>query len=209
MEWRPVVGFEGYLEVSDEGYIRRTPRLVNHRWNSKMLLNPKTLARYTNRKGYYYSRTEINCKSTHICIHKAVAEAFIPNPENKPQIDHIDGDKSNNKVSNLRWVTNRENYDYSVELGLRVNSYKALEEHRHDPVRVQKVKENNIKNGKKNYCYTDGNVFVAEYPSYGQAARAVGTTPSHVRDCCVGKRKSCKGFVFSTEPINGEVNRRN
>lgn len=196
MEWRPVVGFEDYLEVSDEGYIRRIPRLVNHRWNSTVLLPPKILARYKNKKGYYFTRTEINRETVHICIHKAVAEAFIPNVHNKPQIDHIDGDKSNNRASNLRWVTNRENFDYSVEIGLRENSYKALEENRNNQRRIQKIKDANIEKGTANCCYTKDNVLVAEYRSYGEAARAVGTSPSHIRDCCIGRRNSCKGFVF-------------
>lgn len=196
MEWRPVVGYEDYLEVSDEGYIRRIPRWVNHRWGSQILLKPKILARYKNNTGYYFTKTEICRKTVHICIHKAVAEAFIPNVQNKPQIDHIDGDKSNNRVTNLRWVTNRENFDYSVEMGLRENSFKALENNRNNPLRIQKMKEANISKGTPNYCYTEDNILVAEYRSYGEAARAVGTSPSHVRDCCVGRRKRCKGFVF-------------
>lgn len=60
-------------------------------------------------KGYKRLTIKVNGKTKHFAVHRLVAIAFIPNPENKPQVDHIDNDKSNNKVSNLRWCTNKEN----------------------------------------------------------------------------------------------------
>lgn len=60
-------------------------------------------------KGYCRLSIKIDGKKKHYAIHRLVAIAFIPNPENKPQVDHIDCDKTNNCVSNLRWCTNKEN----------------------------------------------------------------------------------------------------
>lgn len=60
-------------------------------------------------KGYCRLSIKVNGKKKHYAVHRLVAKAFIPNPQNKPQIDHIDNDKSNNRVDNLQWVTNKEN----------------------------------------------------------------------------------------------------
>lgn len=60
-------------------------------------------------KGYRRLTIRVKGKRKHYAVHRLVALAFIPNPENKPQIDHIDGDKSNNRADNLRWCTNKEN----------------------------------------------------------------------------------------------------
>ena len=72
--------------------------------------------------GYYYVNLNKNNIYKRFAIHRLVAEAFIPNPDNKPQVDHIDGDKSNNEVSNLRWVTPSENL-------LNSNTYYKWQEH--------------------------------------------------------------------------------
>jgi len=71
---------------------------------------------YPNTKGYL--RVQINKKK--LFIHKLVAEKYIPNPENKPQVNHKDGNKLNNCVDNLEWVTNQENRNHAVKKGLHL-----------------------------------------------------------------------------------------
>ena len=66
-------------------------------------------------KGYRRLTIKVNGKKKHYAVHRLVAIAFIPNPENKPQIDHIDNDKSNNRVDNLRWCSNKENSKWRWE----------------------------------------------------------------------------------------------
>jgi hypothetical protein len=93
--WKPIVGYENY-EISSFGRVRHaiTKRI------RKLLMGTT---------GYKCFKVRQNGKLKNIKIHQAVAKAFIPNPCNKPNIDHINNIKTDNKISNLRWVTNSEN----------------------------------------------------------------------------------------------------
>lgn len=66
-------------------------------------------------KGYRRLSIKVNGKKKHYAVHRLVAIAFIPNPNNLPQVDHIDGDNTNNKVSNLRWCSNKQNAQWRWE----------------------------------------------------------------------------------------------
>ena len=83
-----------------------------------VIINDKTrrvLKQKVNKRGYAYVTISINGKLKDISIHRAVAETFIPNPENKPQVNHIDGDKLNNNVNNLEWCSAKDNMKHAVE----------------------------------------------------------------------------------------------
>lgn len=102
--WKPIVGFEGLYEVAPCGAIRNA--------KTKRWLSPSTkddgytsVKLYKCNKGYQKS------------VHRVVAEAYIPNPENKPQVNHKDLDKKNNEVTNLEWVTQAENQSHAIRNG--------------------------------------------------------------------------------------------
>lgn len=97
MEWKPIKGFEGVYEVSSDGQIRKFDGSVMNQWPNH---NGYMLVKLTSAK--LGKRAE--CK-----VHRLVAEAFIPNPENKPFINHIDNDPANNQAANLEWCTQKEN----------------------------------------------------------------------------------------------------
>lgn len=128
--WKPVVGFDGFFEVSCLGSIRSVDRVVNkvnksklgEEFNQIQKVKGKTLIKAVNRHGYEKLRTNVNGKRTNFIIHREIAKSFIPNPENKPQVNHIDGCKTNNCVSNLEWVTCKENMEHATRTGLRPKS---------------------------------------------------------------------------------------
>jgi len=95
--WKLVTGYEGLYEVSNLGRVKSV-KFKKHRL--------KTL--YKNKKGYLYTYLYKNGVREYWRVHRLVATVFIPNPENKPTVNHIDEDKLNNKVSNLEWATYSE-----------------------------------------------------------------------------------------------------
>lgn len=103
--WKDVAGFEGLYQVSNFGRIRSL-RVKRHAGGIMVTKKRKN--------GYMFVFFRINNKRIWKSIHRIVANAFIPNPENKPQVDHIDGNPSNNNVTNLRWATNVENMNNPV-----------------------------------------------------------------------------------------------
>lgn len=92
--WKDIPGYEGYYQVSDLGRIR----------GRRGLNKP-----FKNRDGYLVATLFVKGKKVRTGLHRLVASAFIPNPENKPQINHIDGIRTNNRIDNLEWVTCSEN----------------------------------------------------------------------------------------------------
>ena len=101
-EWRPVVGYEGRYEVSNMGRVRS---LVCQRGKRK---HPWYMKGKIDRYGYKTVGLSSNGKSRHFTVHRLVALAFIPNPENKETVNHRDGNKLRNETSNLEWATQSE-----------------------------------------------------------------------------------------------------
>ena len=108
--WVDVVGYEGFYKVSNIGRIRSFVR------GGRLGC---VLKQCTHRQGYKEVRLTINKKGKMFLVHRLVADAFIPNPDNKETVNHKDGDKANNRVENLEWATINENIAHAFRTGLR------------------------------------------------------------------------------------------
>lgn len=105
--WRKIEDTHGMMEVSSLGRIR------------SLLRTDKTILKFQHdAKGYQRVRVTVQREKMTFKVHREVAKAFIPNPDNKPQVNHIDGNKDNNAVDNLEWVTNQENARHAFSSGL-------------------------------------------------------------------------------------------
>jgi DNA-binding transcriptional regulator YiaG len=111
--WKDVVGFEGFYQVSNKGRVKSLNRYTNHNYGGQALKKSKILKIQNYKNGYTYVHLMNLSYHKKVKIHRAVAEAFIPNPENKETVNHIDGDKSNNDISNLEWATWTENNNHA------------------------------------------------------------------------------------------------
>lgn len=166
MELRDIKGYEGKYMISDQGQV----------WSNYK----KGFLKSTERScGYLCVNLYKNGKPTNFSIHRLVAEAFIPNPNDLPIINHKDENKQNNNVDNLEWC----NYSYN-------NSYGS---------KIEKV---NQKLNHKTYQYDlDGNL-IAVWPSQREASRQLNISPGGINNVIKGKRKSIHGFIFTDTPID-------
>ena len=192
-EFRWIKGFEGYYQISNMGRVYSFPR-----YDENMCRHGGIFLKQQKRKdGYLTVHLKKHSLRYAKLIHKLVAESFIPNPNHKNQIDHIDADKSNNVVSNLRWCTSMENKANPI-------TYNRL---------IEKSRSNKML-GKKNpfsravaQYNLDGD-FIAEYESCGDASRQTGVSVDSIQMCASGKHKTGMGYKWKYTS-NAICNRKN
>lgn len=180
--WKDIPGWEGIYQISNMG------RVLSF-WKCNAHPNiPRFKHLRKDKKGYM--RCKIGEKL--IPVHRLVAVAFISNPSGKPQVNHIDGDKENNTVSNLEWCTNSENQRHAVLHGLTEGRKIALKKALCKKV-FQFDKKLNL---------------ICEYESTCDAARSTGISQSHISACCrKAHRKTAGGYIwsFESEVAQGEL----
>lgn len=115
--WKDIQGYEGLYQVSNFGRVKSLKRKVKSGENYVTV--KEKIRKQGIRKGYYYLQLHKNDISKKHSIHRLVAQAFIHNPENKPQINHRDGNRFNNNIYNLEWCNLEENIKHENETGLR------------------------------------------------------------------------------------------
>lgn len=177
--WIQVPDYHGLYEVSNLGQVKRLAYYVTHKVNGTFLKKEKILIPELTKKGYLRVTFNNNLKKNKFLVHRLVAMCFIPNHDNKNQVNHIDGNKTNNCVDNLEWVNQSENMKHAVSNGL----IKKLDL----SPRAKKVLATNVKTNEK-----------IEFGSIEEAKQYLGlsNTFSHISSVCKGKRKSTKGYHF-------------
>ena len=115
--WKDIDGYEGFYQVSNYGRVRS---FKTRGISGKKKKTPAIKKDNPDKDGYPQFGLSHNGKYYSHKAHRLVAKAFIPNPENKSQVNHIDGDKTNNRSSNLEWATRSENMSHSYDNGFHV-----------------------------------------------------------------------------------------
>lgn len=165
--WKDIEGYEGLYKISDKG------RVKSIGYGKERILKPAN-----NGRGYLLVGLCKNNEKKHFLVHRIVAQAFIPNPQNLPQVNHQDENPSNNSVENLEWCTAKYNNNYGT--------------------RIQRINEKNT-NGKCSkpvIQYTKTGEFIKEWKSTMDVKRNLNYDQGHISACCNGKRKSANGFIW-------------
>lgn len=123
--WLPVIEYENIYQVSNLGRVRSLDRIIKRNKQGACLHKGVVMKPSINHKGYEIIDLRDHGKRKGGFVHRLVAKAFIENPLNRPQVNHIDGNKRNNNVKNLEWVNNSENQIHAYKLGLNKHSDKA------------------------------------------------------------------------------------
>jgi len=178
--WKDIPNYEGYYQASNLGRIKSLERIIIRRDKKSYLQKETILKQAKNKKKYYQVGLSKNFKHKTISVHRLVAQAFIPNPDNLPQVNHIDGHKENNCVDNLEWCDNLYNMQHSYKLGLRNNVLKSL-----------------IENNKTEVLQYDleGN-FIKKWNSMVDIENSLHICNQNVSKVCKGTRKKAGGFIW-------------
>ena len=147
----------------------------------------KKLSLFTTPAGYKSVGLHINKTKKTFLVHRLVAEAFIPNPNNKPEVNHINGVKDDNNVSNLEWVTAKENTYHKIhKLGINPSQWLDNSNRTGKNHPLSKLVQQRI-----------GNVLIAEFYGTYEASRQTGVCQTNICSCCLGKTKSAGGYQWN------------
>lgn len=177
--WKDIQGYEGLYQVSNMGRVRSLERKVK-RWDGYRTVPAGMPKIQKSNSGYFRVELWKDWKGKKYLIHRLVAQAFIPNPENLPQVNHLNEDKTDNRVENLEWCTAKYNSNYGTHNEkLSKAASKAILQ------------------------YTQDNIFVAEYASLQDAERVTGVLKSNIcqylrrdENCRYGNRQSAGGYIW-------------
>lgn len=166
--WKEIDGTDGRLFVSDQGRVK------------SLLRDGKILKATPDKKGYLRLRVTIDRRKHSFKVHRLVAMAFVENPGGKPQVNHINGDKTDNRACNLEWVSNAENARHAIRTGLW------------ETVIEGSRRENNRRKRKIVGISPDGEE--KQFQSIGDAERYLNSR--HITDVLKGKRQHVKYWKF-------------
>lgn len=171
---KEIKGFKNYwITTKGDIYLHKKKSAKRYNLGERF----RKLACSIGSRGYRVITLRKNNKNYWRTVHRLVGETFIPNPEDKPQLNHIDGDKTNNDIGNLEWVTPSENMAHAIQTGLK----KGMKNINMKPV----------------LQYDKNGDFIQEFPSAIIAIQSLGkSNPSPINNCRNGHSKTSYGYIW-------------
>jgi len=176
--WKPIPK-AWFIEISSHGVVRTLNRVTQTKKGSRTVKG-KILKQHCNENGYLYVSFRVNGKSISKRVHRLVAEAFLPNSDNLPEINHKDNSPLNNDVSNLEWCTHKYNMQYREKYGV------SNTEAQGHPLFAVNLKMPEV------LCFR----------SQGEAGRKLGVNQGHINSVLKFKRKTAGGYWFTNDDSN-------
>ena len=172
--WKVVDDYEGLYEVSNYGNVRSVDRMETLPNGTVRRRNGCILKQKFASNGYLKCNLSKNAKEKTASVHRLVAQAFIPNPNNLPEVNHRDEDKTNNCAENLEWCSHL----YNMRFGTAIQ--RGAEKQSTPVLQIDK----------------DTNEVIAEYPSTAEAGRQLKIWQGNISNCCRGRYKTTGGYKF-------------
>lgn len=183
--WKDIAGYEGYYQISNLGNVKSLSRVVGKSNGKNYRVTEKLRKSFLNGNGYPMVSLAKG-SIVNVFVHRLLAEAFIPNPENKPQVNHKDSNKTNYSIENLEWVTNKENAQHHARSSHFKPPGLGRTGRKHQSSRP--VIRLDL-NGKLIKCYE----------SIHLAAKDLGTTTSNICSCLKGRYQTHLGSKWEYE----------
>ncbi len=182
--WKDIMGYENYYQVSNMGAVRSKDRELKS-GIGKFVKRGRTLKAQPNANGYLRINLKIPNKRKYVFVHRLVAVAFVPNPSNKPCVNHVDSNFLNNRADNLEWVTQKENMRHAIKKGRFDESFaNTLNKFAKDRESKQRaVIGTNVKTGEK-----------IIFSTIQEAGRYFNGRAGDICKCCKGERQTAQGY---------------
>lgn len=195
--WKDIEGYEGLYQISNTGKIKSLKRYKNNH-NKKQLVKEKIRKQIISKTGYYTCMLYKNGNKKLLKVHRLIAQAFIPNPNNYPIINHINGNKLDNNILNLEWCDYSHNNKEAHRLDLIKNNTKGLKKY-----------TNSLKKRVNQYDLEEN--YIKTWNCISDIQKELGYTTTNICACCKNIRKTAYGFIWKYEKIykKGEKNEDN
>jgi len=166
-----------FIQGSNFGRVRTIDRVVSVKGKGSRVLKGRILKQFIDKGGYLQVHFSVNGKKVNRSVHRIIAGTFLPNPDNQPELNHKDNDRTNNNVSNLEWCTHEYNIEYREKYGKAQNR----------PVFATRLKT----------------LELFRFSSRGEASRELGVCPQNINKVLKGEHKQAGGYWFTEDKGNG------
>ena len=200
--WKDIEGYEGLYQASNLGRVKSLDRIVVTKTNISRLMKGKVLTIVPDPNNYMKVLLSKEGKQQIYLVHRLVAQAFIPNPDNKPEIDHINTDRTDNRVENLQWVTRKENCNNpltkeKIAAFDRTRVFSTETRQKISLALKGKIKKLRQKTMKPILQLSLNGDIVKRWDSATQAQKELGIT--NISDCLRLRCKTAGGYVWKYE----------